>query len=1117
MDFPMTDFYLNGPDYDFNALIASLPTGKVRALDSAWPPLVVKKIVQQGQTFSAHVHNQRNSWTVLFSLRPNLGAYDYFHPGILNAECDCGHPHCVHFVAALSALRARQGYVPASSKAAPLTLTDQFIGSLTTQPAHPARGPAETTTPSDRERLFYLDHDRVTLMTTRRLKNGNLSVTRKLEGSWAGALGLKRGYGNAPADTWYYKPDELRAIKQLWLDGVALPEDAFLRLHAIKDASAFFHALARTEKLFSDHFPGRPIQIGPEATLELEWELVGSKVEPECRLTASVAQFPGARLLRTNPPWYHDVNACLIGPVNTDLPHALIAIIHDQRKFPVEEAEKVAQHLDKLNFSKYLPPLPTIKTIDVIGLVPEPIFVLHFNSTLNWSLWGDVQMKYQEHEISLSSLQCFIVPGDPRQRIHRNTEFETAALKRLRDALQREINVDGSVHLASGYGYENEITADLLSVQEHFLPAIERAGWSVRFSESIPAKLATVAAWDLHFSADKSDAWYAVSLEVNIDGCAFNLIDVLKSLLSEPKFVNQLKTEDCDTDRLWYSRIAQDRYVAVPVAKVKRLARYLLELTSKERSEDTLRISRFDLSLLEFSDENSGYRLHGTKEIEALRQKLAAPIVPVEARDLPDANITLRDYQGYGVGWLKSRQSAGVGAILGDDMGIGKTAQVLSHIWSEHAAAPALPPSLIIVPPTLISQWGIESARFFPRLRLGVYHGTDRRALEDLREECHAIITSYQTLALKIDAFLPHPWHIVAMDEGHDLRNPKAAKTKACRALEANQKVVVTGTVLQNRPEDLWSIMDIIVPGLLGDHKRFRSVFLSKARGEDPFVTERLALLGKITAPYHLHRSNKDVGNALPSVNTVLRYVDMGQEQRSLYETTRAVLDEDVRQKIAETGLAKNHITVLSAITRLRQICNHPALVKSEAIGSAPSAAKLDMLCDMAADLTSELGSDGVTGKKLVVTSEWAGMLDLVEQALEPITTTVSRLDGRMTPRARTASLKAFRQGQNNVLLMTLGVGGVGLDIPEAEAIIVLAPWWNPKRIDQAIARLTRDDRHESITAYILVMKDSLEEGVLEIGERKRAMIQTVLDGGDSDETGALTEEDLALLFQPRG
>jgi SNF2 family DNA or RNA helicase len=169
-----------------------------------------------------------------------------------------------------------------------------------------------------------------------------------------------------------------------------------------------------------------------------------------------------------------------------------------------------------------------------------------------------------------------------------------------------------------------------------------------------------------------------------------------------------------------------------------------------------------------------------------------------------------------------------------------------------------------------------------------------------------------------------------------------------------------------------------------------------------------------------------------------------------------------------------------------------------------------------APDLVGELGSDGVTPKKLVITSEWAGMLDLVASALEPITTAVSRLDGRMTPRARTAALKAFRQGNNNVMLMTLGVGGVGLDIPEAEVIIVLAPWWNPKRIDQAIARLTRDDRHESITAYILVMKDSLEEGVLEIGERKRAMIQTVLDGGDSDETGALTEADLALLFQSR-
>ena len=1114
----MTDFYLDGPDYDFDAVLATLPAAKIYAAESTWPPLSVRKIVQQGNGFSAHVHNQRGSWTTIFSIHRPLPGHSYYDPLTVNSGCDCGRANCVHLIAALTALRARRHYAPAPlSRAAPLSLTDQFIGALSTELAKPTRETPSPDSPKDKERLFYLADDRVTLMTTRRLKNGNLSITRKREGSWAGALGLKRGYGNVPSDTWYYKPEELQIIKQLWLDGTSLPEEQHLRFDGIKGVSHFFQGLVQSGKLFSEPFPDRPIQLGPEARLALKWEVVGHKSEPQCRLVATLDGVPDARLLRTSPPWYHNLFDCVIGPVTTDLPEALIALIHDPRPFLVEDADKVAQHLDKVGLSKYLPPLPTIETIDVIGLIPEPILVLKFTSHSTWTLTGEVKMQYREHEISLKSPPCFIVPGDPRERIHRNTDYEKRALQSLGHALNRKIDADGWILLASGHSYDDEMKCDLLNVQTELLPAIEKAGWHVRLSDSIPAKLATVADWDLRFSADENAAWYAVSLEVNIDGCAFNLIDVLKSLLSDPAFVRQLKTENPDTERLWFSRIEQGRYVAVPLAKVKRLARYLLELTSKERSADTLRISRFDLSLLEFADESSGYRLHGTKEIEALRQKLTAPIVPVETKDLPDANITLRDYQGYGVGWMKSRQSAGVGAILGDDMGIGKTAQILSHIWSEHAAAPALPPSLIIVPPTLISQWVIESARFFPTLRLGVFHGTDRRAIEDLRADCHAIITSYQTLALKIDAFLPHPWHIVAMDEGHDLRNPKAAKTKACRALNANQKVVVTGTVLQNRPEDLWSIMDIIVPGLLGDHKGFRSAFVSKARGDDPFVTERLALLGKITAPYHLHRTNKDVGNALPAVNTVLRYVDMGQEQRSLYETTRAVLDEDVRQRIAETGLAKNHITVLSAITRLRQICNHPALVKSEAIGSAPSAAKLDMLRDMAADLVNELGSDGVTGKKLVITSEWTGMLDLVERALEPITTSVSRLDGRMTPRARTAALNAFRKGQNNVLLMTLGVGGVGLDIPEAEAIIVLAPWWNPKRIDQAIARLTRDDRHESITAYILVMKDSLEEGVLEIGERKRAMIQTVLEGGDADETGALTEEDLDLLFQARG
>jgi len=1115
----MTDFYLDGPDYDFHGVLRTLPAAKVDAAVSGWPPLTVLAIYQNGAKFRAHVSNGRRVRVTDFSITTHLAGHPYFEQMELTSSCDCGRSKCEHCLAAMIALSRRRRNAAGSgiSKEKPLSLTEQFIAALKSPAAKPASDAAVADSPKDRERLFYLSHDRVTLMTTRRLKNGNLSVTRKMEGSWAGALRLNPMYGHEVKDSWYYTQEELRVIKQLWLDGNALPDNECLRLGEIKGVPQFLSALACTGKLFSAELPDRPIQLAPEARIDLKWELVGEKVEQKCRLTATVAQHPTARLLRTSPPWYHDVSACLLGPVATDLPDPLISIIHDQRDFPIDEAEKVAQHLDALGLSKYLPSLPTIPTIDVIGLVPQPILVLRFQQWSSWSLTGEVRMQYRDHEISLSSPNYFIVPGDPRERIHRNADYERQALQNLSAALGQGIDENGCIQLDSGRSYDRDLKVDLLNAQRHLLPAIEQAGWRVRFSETIPARLATVGEWDLRFSEEKNKSWFTVSLDVTIDGCTFNLIDVLNCLLDEPHFVQQLKTEKDDTDSYWFSAIAQGLYVTVPLAQVKRLARYLLELTRKERSADRLRISRFDLSLLELKDENSGYRLHGTQDIEAFRQKLAAPIVPVNATELPGAKITLRHYQTYGVGWLKSRQQAGVGAVLGDDMGIGKTAQILSHLWADHAKTPGLAPSLIIVPPTLISQWVVETAKFYPRLRLGVYHGTARRSIEDLRADCHAIITSYQTLAIQIAEFLPHPWHIVVMDEGHDLRNPKAEKTKACRALNASQKVVVTGTAIQNKPEDLWSIMDIVVPGLLGHHKDFRSTFVSKANDDDPFSTERLALLGKITAPYHLHRSNKDVGNALPAVNTVLRYVDMGQEQRSLYETTRAILNEDIRRKIAETGLAKNHITVLSAITRLRQICNHPALVKSESIGSVPSAAKVDMLCDMAGDLVNELGSDGVTPKKLVITSEWAGMLDLVASALEPITTAVSRLDGRMSTRARTASLKAFRQGRNNVLLMTLGVGGVGLDIPEAEVIIVLAPWWNPKRIDQAIARLTRDDRHESITAYILVMKDSLEEGVLEIGERKRAMIQTVLDGGDSDETGALTEADLALLFQPRG
>lgn len=1118
----MTEFYLDGPEYNYYAVIDAIPSTKVGAALPRWHNLEVISIGQKGNEFLAKINENYQAFRTRFTISTPARGLSYYDKLHVDSICDCGKHHCQHLLVALQTLLLRQTANSASNRSAQsapkaLTPTEQFLEALEPKPDVASTDASATGTMTDRERLFYLSHDHLVIHTTRRLKNGTLSITRKVEGSWAGALGLTRGYSQSATDGLYYKPDELLAIKHLWLDGTELPEDEYLSLASIKDVSRFFSLLLKTGKVVFDEYPQRPVSLGQAATIDLRWELFDLEAEPQCRLCAFLSGLPRARVLRTTPPWYQDLESGVIGPINTDLPDTLLNLIEQKLAFPLDDSEKVSERLGKHGLSAYLPDLPKIETIDVWDVSPIPVLILRVDYGPPTLLIGAVQFRYGDHEITLTAPNPFLVPGNPRARIHRNADDERRHLDVLEGALGRSMTSAGWIKIESGYDYDQDFKRAILLAQRKLLPALNKAGWEIRFDENIPGQLAIVPAWELRVSKGDSDAWYAVSIEVNIDGVRLNLLEVLKSLLENPRFVEQLRTEAKDTEVTWFCEFATGRYFDVPIAKVKRLARYLLDLTAKEKSATTLKISRFDLSLLEFAGEDTGYRLQGAEDMEALRRRLTAPVVPVAPDDLPAAQVILRDYQSYGVGWLRSRHDAGVGAILGDDMGIGKTAQILSHLWAAHARNASLAPSLIIVPPTLLSQWEIEAAKFYPQFRIGVYHGTARRSIDDLRAESLAILTSYQTLTIQIGSFLPHYWHIVCMDEGHDLRNPKAAKTKACRALKATQKIVITGTVLQNKPEDLWSIMELVVPGLLGDHKTFRSTFVSNKKGEDPFAKDRLALLGKITAPYHLHRSNKEVGNALPAVNTVLRYVDMGEEQRSIYETTRAVLDQDIRNRIAETGLAKNHINVLTAITRLRQICNHPALVKSATIGSTAEAAKLDMLCDMVSDIVDQRAFDGTTGKKLVITSEWVELLDLVKSSIEHIGADITCLDGRMSISARKASLKAFRQGTSNVMLMTLGVGGVGLDIPEAEVIIVLAPWWNPKRIDQAIARLTRDDRHESITAYILVMKDSLEEGVLEIGERKRAMIQAVLDGGDSDETGTLTEADLALLFQSRG
>jgi SNF2 family DNA or RNA helicase len=554
-------------------------------------------------------------------------------------------------------------------------------------------------------------------------------------------------------------------------------------------------------------------------------------------------------------------------------------------------------------------------------------------------------------------------------------------------------------------------------------------------------------------------------------------------------------------------------WIGLPQERVVKISRILLDLTNLESEDTPPRISRFDLGTVADLDSADNIRVVGGEDIKELARRLAAPLDPLPEAAISALQKPLRPYQAEGVQWLRTRKAVGVGAIVGDEMGVGKTLQVLCSLWMDICDGQS-EPSIVILPKTLVGKWQDEQRQFIPDMNLvqitSVAH-IDK--LTSLRPS-DVVVTTYGALVEHSEKFASRAWNIVPCDEAHlYLSNPKTATHRAVKQLKANQVLPITGTPLQNKPSDLWALMDLCVPGLLRSHRWFRQQFVSIEKGRGALPPEevifRRRLLGRMTSPFRLARKNKDVGNQLPKINVVERYLDMEPAQRDVYETVRASMNQEVRVLLAKSGLAKNQISVLAAINRLRQVCCSPALLKGvKAAARAPSV-KMDEIRRIASELNEE-------DRQLVIVSEWAEMLGLVAKSLDGIGISHVTLTGKSGSIAkRNDVISSFRSKQVRVLLMTLTVGGVGLDLPEASVMVFCENWWNPAKMAQAAARMTRDDSKTHVTAIHLLVRGSLEEGVKAIAERKGEMIESILGGDSVATSGSLTEEDIEQLLRP--
>jgi hypothetical protein len=454
-----------------------------------------------------------------------------------------------------------------------------------------------------------------------------------------------------------------------------------------------------------------------------------------------------------------------------------------------------------------------------------------------------------------------------------------------------------------------------------------------------------------------------------------------------------------------------------------------------------------------------------------------------------DLTATLRAYQRQGASWLAFLRGAGLGGVLADDMGLGKTLQAMCAFEG---------PTLVVCPTSVVFNWQAELARFRPGLKVSVYHGA-ARALDAAAD---VTLTSYALLRLDAPALSARPWSAVVLDEAQAIKNPDSQTARAAYALPAAFRLALTGTPVENRLEELWSLMHFTNRGLLGGRSDFAE------RHARPIAEGRAgaaAALRQRVRPFLLRRLKQDVAPELPPRTDAVLRVELGDGERAVYDAVRAATRKDVLALLGgEDGDGKNRgrgmIAALEALLRLRQAACHPALVPGQ---TAPTSSKLEALLEA---LSTAVAED----HKALVFSQWTSLLDLIEPALARAELPFVRLDGSTRDRADVVSRFQDPAGPP-VMLVSLKAGGSGLNLTAADHVFLCDPWWNPAVEAQAADRTHRIGQTRPVFVYRLVAAGTVEERILALQDSKRALMDAAL--GDGAAAAGLTKEDLLALL----
>ena len=706
-----------------------------------------------------------------------------------------------------------------------------------------------------------------------------------------------------------------------------------------------------------------------------------------------------------------------------------------------------------------------------------------------------------------TSAEVFEPEGAGYVRFERDIEAEQAAADRLSVLGLSPLIILEDLNLKPAQGWDHCVKgarrqSDYVDFMINDLDRLREEGWLIEYGPGWRLEYSAPDAGPAEFSLKSSDAkspgaidWFDLELEALVGGRRIDILPAIRRLLSE-KQGGVLEFAD---DRRLPLFLDDGRITSITLGAVRPLLEAMIALAMADPKGGRLRVSRFDAGLI-YQLAKSGQPWASETALKQLALDLGDP--SGENWTKPVGLVAeLRPYQRAGASWLLALHRASMGGILADEMGLGKTLQAISHILQVKAAPGAAKPTLVVAPTSVLPNWRAEFEKFAPDLEFLVWHGADRKAQSDKLAAAAVILTSYPLLARDKAVFLGLQFDLVVLDEAHVLKNPATAGFKAAIELKSGQVLALTGTPIENRLTDLWSLASLTNANLLGSFDSFTKTWRTPIEKHGDPVAK--AALRRRLRPFSLRRTKDEVATELPPKSIIPEHIELSEAQARLYESQRLLMNVRIREEIERVGLSRSQIVVLDAMLKLRQICCDPLLLRS-GLGEGAGSAKRERLMEMLPELIED-------GRRVIVFSQFTKMLDLISLDLFSAGIAHEQLRGSTVDRARPVA--RFQKGEVPLILVSLKAGGTGVNLTAADTVILYDPWWNPAVEAQAIDRAHRIGQTKPVFVHRLIASSTIEEKILTLQAKKQELADMLWSSDGASSSFGLNEEDIAFLL----